>query len=76
MEAHPAAVCILIFALALFLMAVRSTGWNSFTAGRMAGGGASPPLIGRRGAVRRPDWLRGRGRRSRPTSPASRKKAS
>lgn len=39
MDAHPAAVCILIFALALFLMAVRSTGWNSFTAGRMAGGG-------------------------------------
>lgn len=57
-EAHPAAVCIIIFALALFLMAVRSTGWNSFTAKRVSGGGPSPPRIGCRGAERRADWLK------------------
>lgn len=62
MEAHPAAVCIIIFALALFLMAVRSTGWNSFTEKRVAGGGPSPPLIGCRGAERRADWLKRTGK--------------
>lgn len=63
MEAHPAAVCILIFAFGFVFNGCAVDRLEFFHCEEGGGRGASPPLIGRRGAARRADWPRGRGRR-------------